>query len=46
MEVEEPQAYVSKLKEENMYIKSYKPIPIDERVTRISAGSEFCFGWN
>lgn len=46
MEIEEGAEVRQKMKEENIYIKSFRKINIDSKLSRIQAGSEFCFGWN
>ena len=37
---------IKRIKEENVYVKSYKKININEKLTRINAGSDYCLGWN
>lgn len=47
MEVESPiKAINPKLKEENIYIKSFKKIEFNEKINKITSGAQFSFGWN
>ena len=48
MEIEEPEPEPGhkKLNQDDLYIKSFKPITIDDKVNKISSGTDFTFAWN
>lgn len=47
MEIESPIKDVEqKLKEKDIYIKSFKKISFDEKISKITSGAQFSFGWN